>query len=64
MARLTSMLSSPSLLLTVEETQRLLGLAREACERILTRLEANGVLQQLQRGLYTPGPLITGMSRL
>jgi predicted transcriptional regulator of viral defense system len=62
-ARLASMVSSPSLLLTVDEAQRLLGLAADACDRILKRLEGNGVLQQLQRGVYTPGPLITGMPR-
>jgi predicted transcriptional regulator of viral defense system len=56
-------LSSPSLVLTVDEAQRLLGLAREACERILKRLENNGVLQQLRRGEYAPGPLISGMPR-
>jgi predicted transcriptional regulator of viral defense system len=62
-ARLTTALSHPSLLLTVEDVQVLLGVAREASERILKRLEANGVLQQLQRGVYAPGPLIRGMPR-
>ena len=63
-ARLTAALSNPSLLLTIEEAQRLLGIARDASERILKRLESNGVLQQLQRGVYAPGPLISGMPRL
>jgi len=57
------MLSSPSLLLTVGEAQRLLGIARDAAERILGHLEDSGVLRQLQRGVYTPGPLISGMPR-
>ena len=61
--RLTSMLSSPSLLLTVDETKRLLGLKEEACERILNRLESNGVLEEVQRGVYTPGPVISGVPR-
>jgi predicted transcriptional regulator of viral defense system len=57
-------LSSPSLVLTVNEAQRLLGLAKDACERILKRLESNGVLQQLRRGEYAPGSLISGIPRL
>jgi predicted transcriptional regulator of viral defense system len=57
-------LACPSIVLTVDEAQRLLGLAREASERILKRLEANGVLQQLRRGEFVPGPLISGMPRI
>ena len=63
-ARLTAALSNPSIVLTVDKAQELLGLAAEACDRILRRLESNGVLQQLQRGVYAPGPLISGMPRL
>ena len=63
-AKLMSVLSSPSVLLSVSEAQRLLGLAQEACERILRRLEKNGVLQQLQRDVYAPGHLINGIPRL
>jgi len=62
-ARLMGALSSPSIVLTVDEAQRLLGLAREACERILKRLENSGVLRQLRRGEYVPGPLISGIPR-
>ena len=63
-ARLTAALSNPSIVLTVEKAQELLGVARDASERILRRLETNGVLQQLQRGVYAPGPLISGMPRM
>ena len=34
-----------------------------ALDGILKRLEGNGVLQQLQRGVYTPGPVISGIPR-
>ena len=63
-ARLRSILSSPSVLLTVREVERLLGLTGEACERILRHLETNGVVQQVQRGVYTPTPLISGIRRM
>jgi predicted transcriptional regulator of viral defense system len=62
-ARLMGALSSPSIVLTIDEAQRLLGVARDAGERILKRLEANGVLQQLRRGEFVPGPLISGIPR-
>lgn len=62
-ARLTAALSNPSIVLTVGEAQKLLGVAPEASQRILKRLESNGVLQELQRGEYVPGPLISGMPR-
>jgi predicted transcriptional regulator of viral defense system len=61
--RLRAMLSAPSLLLTVAETENVLGLARSACERILNHLEENGVLQEVQRGMYAPTALITGIPR-
>jgi predicted transcriptional regulator of viral defense system len=60
--RLRAALSSRSLLLTVEEVQRLLSLHREACQRILRHLEEGGVLREIQRGVYAPTPLVSGMS--
>jgi predicted transcriptional regulator of viral defense system len=62
-ARLTAALSNPSILLTVDEAGKLLGVEPEASERILKRLEASGVLQELHRGEYVPGPLISGIRR-
>ena len=62
-ARLTAALSNPSIVLTVNEAHNLLGVTCEASERILKRLENSGVLQQLQRGEYVPGPLISGIPR-
>jgi predicted transcriptional regulator of viral defense system len=60
-AQLRAVLSSPSLLLTVDETQRLLRLHRDACQRILRRLLEAGVLREIQRGVYTPTTLISGL---
>jgi predicted transcriptional regulator of viral defense system len=60
-AQLRAVLSSPSLLLTVDEMQRLLRLQRDACQRILRRLLEAGVLREIQRGVYTPTPLISGL---
>jgi predicted transcriptional regulator of viral defense system len=60
-AQLRAVLSSPSLLLTVDETQRLLRLHRDACQRILHRLLEAGVLREIQRGVYTPTTLISGL---
>ena len=60
-ARVRGLLSSPSVLLTVDETQRLLQLQREACQRILRRLLEAGVLREIQRGVYTPTALISGL---
>jgi predicted transcriptional regulator of viral defense system len=62
-ARLTAALSNPSILLTVDEAGKLLGVQPDASERILRRLEASGVLQELRRGEYVPGPLISGIRR-
>jgi len=62
-ARLTAALSNPSIVLTVNEAHNLLGVSCEASQRILKRLESNGVLQELQRGEYVPGPLISGIPR-
>lgn len=59
--QLRAVLSSPSLLLTVDEAQRLLQLHREACQRILRRLLEAGVLREIQRGVYTPTHLISGL---
>jgi predicted transcriptional regulator of viral defense system len=59
--QLRAVLSSPSLLLTVDEAQRLLRLHREACQRILRRLLEAGVLKEIQRGVYTPTNLISGL---
>jgi predicted transcriptional regulator of viral defense system len=61
-AQLRSILSSPSVVLTVREAKRLLGLSDEACERILRRLENSGLLRQVQRGTYVPTPLIAGLA--
>ncbi len=52
---------TPSILLTVEETQRLLQLHKEACQRILRRLVESGVLREIQRGVYTPTALLSGL---
>ena len=52
---------TPSILLTVEETQRLLKLHKEACQRILRRLVESGVLREIQRGVYTPTALLSGL---
>jgi predicted transcriptional regulator of viral defense system len=60
-AQLRAVLSSPSLLLTVDEAQRLLRLHRDACQRILRRLLEAGVLREIQRGVYTPANLISGL---
>jgi Fic family protein len=60
-ARVRGLLSSPSVLLTVDEAQRLLQLQREACQRILRRLLEAGVLREIQRGVYTPTALISGL---
>ena len=59
--RVRALLSSPSVLLTVDEAQRLLQLQREACQRILRRLLEAGVLREIQRGVYTPTALISGL---
>ena len=61
-AQLTSILSSPSVVLTVQEAKRLLGVSEEACDRILQRLENSGLLRQVQRGTYVPTPLIAGLA--
>lgn len=60
-AQLLALIRSPSVLLTVEGAQQLLRLHREACQRILKRLVDAGVLREIQRGVYTPTPLITAM---
>jgi predicted transcriptional regulator of viral defense system len=60
-AQLRAVLSSPSLLLTIDEMQRLLQLQRDACQRILRRLLEAGVLREIQRGVYTPTTLISGL---
>jgi predicted transcriptional regulator of viral defense system len=52
---------TPSILLTVEGTQRLLQLHKEACQRILRRLVESGVLREIQRGVYTPTALLSGL---
>lgn len=52
---------TPSILLTVDETQRLLRLHKEACQRILRRLAESGVLREIQRGVYTPTALLSGL---
>ena len=59
--QLRAVLSSPSLLLTVDEAQRLLQLHRDACQRILRRLLEAGVLKEIQRGVFTPTQLISGL---
>jgi predicted transcriptional regulator of viral defense system len=59
--QLRAVLSSPSLLLTVDEAQRLLQLRRDACQRILRKLLDAGVLREIQRGVYTPTHLISGL---
>ena len=61
MIQVRALLSSPSVLLTVDEAQRLLQLQREACQRILRRLLEAGVLREIQRGVYTPTALISGL---
>lgn len=61
--QLRVMLSSPSVLVTVDETQRLLRLHRDACQRILRRLLDGGVLREVGRGVYTPTSLISGLPR-
>jgi predicted transcriptional regulator of viral defense system len=60
-AQLRAVLSSPSILLSVDEAQRLLQLHRDACQRILRRLLEAGVLREIQRGVYTPTYLISGL---
>ena len=60
-ARLHAALTSPSLLLTVDEAQRILRLHRDACQRILRRLLEAGVVREIQRGVYTPTTLISGL---
>ena len=60
-AKLHEALSSPSILLTIDEAQRILRLHREACQRILRRLLEAGVLREIQRGVYTPTTLISGL---
>ena len=62
-AALISMLS-PSVVLSVNDARQVLGVPLDASQRILSRLEKDGILQQLQRGLYAAGPLISGMPRL
>lgn len=52
---------TPSILLTVDETQKLLRLQKEACQRILRRLVESGVLREIQRGVYTPTALLSGL---
>jgi predicted transcriptional regulator of viral defense system len=61
--RLRAMLSAPSLLLTARDVENVLGLVRSSCERILHHLEENGVLREVQRGVYVPTPLISGIPR-
>jgi predicted transcriptional regulator of viral defense system len=61
--RLRAMLSAPSLLLTARDVENVLGLVRSSCERILHHLEENGVLREVQRGVYAPTPLISGIPR-
>jgi len=60
-ARLHEALSSPSILLTVDEAQRILRLHRDACQRMLRRLLEAGVLREIQRGVYTPTTLMSGL---
>jgi predicted transcriptional regulator of viral defense system len=60
-AELHEALSSPSILLTLDEAQRILRLHRDACQRILRRLLEAGVLREIQRGVYTPTTLISGL---
>jgi hypothetical protein len=36
-------------------------LHRDACQRILRRLLEAGVLREIQRGVYTPTTLISGL---
>jgi len=60
-AQLLALLRSPSMLLTVDRAQQLLRLHRDACQRILRRLVDAGVLREIQRGFYTPTPLMTAM---
>jgi predicted transcriptional regulator of viral defense system len=55
---------TPSILLTVDETQRLLRLHKDACQRILRRLVESGVLREVQRGVYTPTALLSGLPTL
>ena len=52
-----ALLSSPSVLLTVDEAQRLLHLQREACQRILRRLlEAGCTLRDPARRIHADRP--------
>lgn len=60
-AQLLALIRSPSVLLTVDGAQQLLRLQRDACQRILKRLVDAGVLREIQRGVYTPTPLISAM---
>lgn len=42
-------------------TRRQALLHRDACQRILRRLLEAGVLREIQRGVYTPTALISGL---
>jgi predicted transcriptional regulator of viral defense system len=62
-AQLWALITSPSVLLTVDGAQEFLRLQRDACQRILRRLVDAGVLREIQRGVYTPTALVSGLPR-
>ena len=51
---------NPSVTLTVSTLQQWLGVPMDAAERILSRLASSGLVQEVQRGVWTRGALGAG----
>ena len=48
---------NPSVTLTVNTLQQWLGVPADAARRILDRLASSGLVKELQKGVWTRGPL-------
>ena len=48
---------NPSVTLTANTLQQWLGVPADAAHRILERLASSGLVRELQRGVWTRGPL-------
>ena len=57
-----SIVQNPSVTLTISTLQQWLGVPRDAAERILGRLASSGLVKEVQRGVWTRGPLGAGAS--
>lgn len=50
---------NPSVTLTVTTLQQWLGVPADAARRILDRLASSGLVKELQKGVWTRGPIGT-----